>query len=131
PDYAYRILSAALACLGPSTLFWFVLNFTRSRWWALGAGLAYTFCSPSYYLVHTIDLDRGKAYLPWRLQALVKYGEGPHNAGLTMIPLALIAVWHAGLTPGFAPVFAAAILLAAVTLTNWVAALALACCCLL
>ena len=131
PDYAYRILAAAFACLGPATLFWFVLYFTRSRWWALGVGLAYTFCSPSYYLVHTIDLDRGKAFLPWRLQVLVKYGEGPHNAGLTMLPLALMALWHAAASPGFAPVFVAAMLLAAVTLTNWVAALALACCCLL
>jgi hypothetical protein len=131
PDYAYRILASTLACLGPATLFLFVVYFTRSRWWALGAALAYTFYSPSYYLVHTIDVDRGKSFLPWRLQALVKYGEGPHNAGLTLIPLALIAVWRAAVSRGFAPIFLAATLLGAVTLTNWVAALALACCCLL
>ena len=76
PDYAYRLLASTFACLGPATLFLFVLYFTRSRWWALAAALAYTFFSPSYYLVHTIDVDRGKAYLPWRLQVLVKYGEG-------------------------------------------------------
>jgi len=131
PDYAYRLLASTFACLGPVTLFIFVLYFTRSRWWALAAALAYTFFSPSYYLVHTIDVDRGKAYLPWRLQVLVKYGEGPHNAGLTLIPLALIAVWRAAIGRGFAPIFLGGALLAAVALTNWVAALALACCCFL
>jgi hypothetical protein len=131
PDYSYRILASTFACLGPATVFFFVLYFTRSRGWALGTALAYTFFSPSYYLVRTIDLDRGKFLLPWRLQVLAKYGEGPHNAGLTLIPLALIAVWSAATSSGFAPIFVAAILLAVVTLTNWVAALALACCCLL
>jgi hypothetical protein len=131
PDYSYRILASTFACLGPATVFFFVLYFTRSRGWALATALAYTFFSPSYYLVRTIDLDRGKFLLPWRLQVLVKYGEGPHNAGLTLMPLALIAVWSAATSSGFAPIFVAAILLAVVTLTNWVAALALACCCLL
>lgn len=131
PDYSYRILASAFACLGPATVFLFVLYFTRSRGWALATALGYTFFSPAYYLVHTIDVDRGKSFLPWRLQVLVKYGEGPHNAGLTLLPLALIAVSRAATTSSFAPIFLAAILLAAITLTNWVAALALACCCLL
>src|SRR5262249_7067002 len=94
-------------------------------------GLAYTFYSPLYYLFSAIDHDRGTAYLPWRLQALVKYGEGPHNFGLTLIPLALIAVWRAAAGSGFRNLFAAALLLAAVALSNWIAALALAFCCLM
>jgi hypothetical protein len=130
PDYAYRIVSSTFACLGPVTLFVFVFYFTRNRWWALAAALAYTFFSPSYYLVHAIDVDRGESFLPWRLQVLLKYGEGPHNAGLTLLPLALVAVWEAGISRGFGRVFLAALLLAAVCLTNWVAALALAVCCL-
>jgi len=131
PDYAYRIMAALFACLGPATLFCFVLYFTRSRRWALAVALAYTFYSPLYYFVHTIDRDRGLAYLPWRLQVLVKYGEGPHNLGLTVIPLAVLAVWRASVTSRFRTLFAAALLLAAVALTNWVAALALAFCCLM
>src|SRR5258708_4533727 len=43
PDYAYRILAALFACLGPATLFVFALCFTRSRGWALAVALAYTF----------------------------------------------------------------------------------------
>src|SRR5207248_5494733 len=131
PERAYCIVAAAFACFGPAALFVFVLYFTRSRWWAVAAALAYTMFSPLYYLVHTIDLDRGNAYLPWRLQVLLKYGEGPHNAGLTLIPLALVALWEAGIRRGFVRLFAAAALLAAVTLMNWVAALALAICCLM
>ena len=129
-DHVYRIVAATFACVGPATLFLFALYFTASRWWALTIAVAYTFFSPSYYLVHAIDVDRGTAYLPWRLQVLVKYGEGPHNAGLTLIPLALVAVWEAGVNQGFRRLFVAALLLAAVALTNWVAALALAICCL-
>src|SRR5438132_6047731 len=29
----------------------------------------------------------------WRIQVLAKYGEGPHNTGLTLLPLALMALW--------------------------------------
>ena len=131
PDYGYRILASLFACLGPATLFFFVLYFTRSRGWALAVALAYTFYSPLYYFVPAIDRDRGIAYLPWRLQVLMKYGEGPHNLGLTLIPLALVSVWRAGVGKGFRSLFAAALLLAAVALTNWIAALALAFCCLM
>jgi hypothetical protein len=131
PDYGYRILAALFACLGPATLFFFVLYFTRSRGWALAVALAYTFYSPLYYFVSAIDRDRGLAYLPWRLQVLMKYGEGPHNLGLTLIPLALVAVWRAGVGKGFRSLLAAALLLAAVALSNWIAALALAFCCLM
>ena len=94
----------AVRCLGPATLFFFVLYFTRSRGWALAVALAYTFYSPLYYFVPAIDRDRGIAYLPWRLQVLMKYGEGPHNLGLTLIPLALVSVWRAGVGKGFQPV---------------------------
>lgn len=129
-DHLYRIAASTFACLGPAAVFLFAVYFTGSRWWALSIALAYTFFSPSYYLIRTIDLDRGMAYLPWRLQVLVKYGEGPHNAGLTLMPLALAAVWEAGTRRGFRRIFLAAALLAAVALTNWVAALGLAFACL-
>lgn len=130
-DHVYRIVASMFACLGPATLFLFAVYFTGSRWWALVIALAYTFLSPSYLLVPAIDVDRGTAYLPWRLQVLVKYGEGPHNAGLALIPLALAAAWEAGVSQGFRPLFVASLLLAAVALTNWIAALALAFCCLM
>lgn len=132
PEYVYRLLTATFVCLGPVTLFLFALYFTKNRWWALAAALGYTFFSPSYGLIPQIDKDRGGiAQLPWRVQVYVKYGEGPHNAGLTLLPLALIATWLAGAGRKYWQIFLAAVLMAAVTLVNWVAALALALCCLL
>ena len=69
--------------------------------------------------------------LPWRIQVLAKYGEGPHDTGLALMPLALLAVWRAGKSRGYPRVLAAALLLAAITLINWISALALAIACLL
>ncbi|MBI3209018.1 MAG: hypothetical protein HYZ37_08970 [Candidatus Solibacter usitatus] len=126
---AYRQVTATFACFGPVSLFLFALYATRSRAWALAAAIAYTFCSPSYDLFQTVDKDRGLLPIPWRLHVMVKYGEGPHNGGLALLPLALIGVWEAAKDRGFRRVFAAALGLAAVALTHWIAALALAVCC--
>lgn len=131
PYHVYRVVAATFACLAPAALFVFVSYFTRSRPWALAAAVAYTFFSPAYGLISTIDKDRGAVYLPWRLQVLVKYGEGPHNAGLVLMLLALPAMWAAATRGGFSRILLAAVLLAAITLTNWVAALATAFCCLM
>jgi hypothetical protein len=131
PEHVYRLVTVSLACLSPVTLFLFVYYFTRSRAWALVAALGFTFISPSYLVYPDIARDRGITYLPWRMQVLVKYGEGPHNAGLTLLPLALIACWRAAITRGFGSLFVAAVLMAAITLTNWVAAVALAWCVLM
>ncbi|MDZ4799423.1 MAG: 6-pyruvoyl-tetrahydropterin synthase-related protein [Bryobacteraceae bacterium] len=131
PAYAFKLLTAAMTCLGPATLFLFVFYFTRSRGWALAAALAYTFYSPLYGLIPQIDRDRGITYLPWHVHVLTKYGEGPHNTGLTLLPLALIAIWRAALAYSFRRLVAAAVLLVAIALTNWIAALATAICVLL
>ncbi len=131
PDTVYGTIAALATCLGPVTLFLFAFHFTRSRWWALAAALAYSFLSPSYGLFPAVEKDRGMVQLPWRVQVMAKYGEGPHNAGLTLLPVALLAVWLAGKRRSYPRIFLAAILLAAIPLTNWVAAFALAISCLL
>ncbi len=131
PEHVYRIVTVTLACLVPVSVFVCVLYFTRSRWWALATGLAYSLFSPAYYFFWQIDSDRGFALLPWRIQVLVKYGEGPHNAGLVLLPLAIVAVWRAATGKGYSRILLAAVLMAGVTLINWVAAMALAWCCLM
>lgn len=128
--HAYRIVVALFACLGPVTLFLFAAYASGSRRWALAAAVAYTFCSPSYDLFQTIDKDRGLLPIPWRLHVMVKYGEGPHNAGLTLVPLALLMIWKAAREGGRRRIILAALALAAVALTHWIAALALAVACL-
>lgn len=130
PEHVYRLFVVTMTCLGPVSMFLFVLYFTRRRNWALLTALAYTFYSPSYLVFPAIMRDQGITYLPWRIQVLMKYGEGPHNTGLTLLPLALIALWHASTRRRFWQLFAAAALLAGVSLTNWVACLALGWCCL-
>ncbi len=131
PEHVWRIVTAIFACMGPVTVFLFVLFFTRSRWWALATAIAYTLLSPGYGLFWQLDRDRGFAHLPWRLQVLVKYGEGPHNAGLTLLPLALIAAWVAATGREYWRILLAAVGMAVVALTNWVAAMALGWCCLM
>jgi hypothetical protein len=126
PVYLYKLITATAACLGPVTLFLFMRYFTHSCGWAVAAAIAYTFFSPLYGLIRQVDRDRGLAYLPWRLHVLTKYGEGPHNAGLMLLPLAWIATWSAATAGRYWRVFVCAVLLALITLTNWVAALALA-----
>src|SRR5207237_942858 len=131
PANIYRILSAILTCLGPVSLFLFALYFTRSRWWALLGALAYSIFSPAYGLLPHLLKDLGQVQLPWRIQVLVKYGEGPHTMGLALLPLALIAVGAVGSLRKYWQVLVAALMLAAIVLTNWIAGLSLAFCCLL
>lgn len=133
PDYAHRLLVSLATCAGPIAVFFFALYFLgRERWkWAAAVAVAYSVFSPAYGLFPQIEKDRGIAQLPWRIQVLAKYGEGPHNFGLALLPLALLAVWSAGKRGGFRRVVIAAALLAVIPLANWLSAFALAICCLL
>lgn len=125
PFTAYRWLIGLFACMGPVTLAGAFFYFTGSWFWSLLAGIAYSFCSPVYGLFPPIDADRGLYYLPWRLLVLLKYGEGPHVAGLTMLPLILVAVHRATQRAGFRALFLAAGAMALAPLTNWLCAFAL------
>lgn len=133
PDYAHRLLTAFATCAGPVALFFFVLYFLgRDRWrWAAAIAVVYSVFSPAYGLFPQIEKDRGIVQLPWRIQVLAKYGEGPHNFGLSLLPLALLAVWVAGKRGGRRPVLIAAIVLALIPLANWLSAFSLAIACVL
>ena len=126
--YLWRLLMTLAACLAPLSLWWLVRYFTRSALWATLSALAWTLWSPAYALFEQLDTDRGLAQLPWRLQVLAKYGEGPHNTGLALLPLAILAAWLAATRPGFWRIFLASLAMMAVTLSNWIAAVALAWC---
>ncbi|MEI9976499.1 MAG: 6-pyruvoyl-tetrahydropterin synthase-related protein [Ignavibacteriota bacterium] len=77
-----------------------------------------------------MEKDRGLVQLPWRVQVLAKYGEGPHDTALMLLPLVLLAVWLAATKRGYPRIFAAALLLALTPLINWLGAFALAMACL-
>jgi hypothetical protein len=131
PDKVFRTIVSLMSCLGPVTLFFFALYFTGSRRWSFAMAVAYSLLSPSYALFPAIEKDRGVAQMAWRIKVLAKYGEGPHNAGLTLLPLALLALWRAARGRGYPQILAAALILAAIPLTNWVGAFSLAISCLL
>ena len=130
-DYAYRVVVSLATCLGPVTLFVFALYFTRSRRWSFLAAMAYSLLSPSYGLFPAVEKDRGLVQLPWRVQILAKYGEGPHDTALTLMPLVLLGVWLAATKRGYPRILGAAMLLALTPLVNWLGAFALALACLL
>ena len=129
PAYGYKLLTATLACLGPVTLYIACVFFTGSRLWAVLTALAYTFYSPMYGLISQADKDRGVTYLPWRLHVFAKYGEAPHNVGLALLPLTWIALLKTATSGKYVHVFVLAVVMALTTLTNWVAAFALALTC--
>ncbi|MBM3794194.1 MAG: hypothetical protein FJW31_09000 [Acidobacteria bacterium] len=131
PEHAYRLIVVTLTCLGPVTLFLFLAGFTRSRRWPALTALIYSLCSVGYLIYPAVKADQGFSYVPWRIQVLVKYGEGPHNVGLMLLPLALLACWRAATWRSQTSVVLAGALLALVTLSNWVAAIALAWCVLM
>ena len=130
-DHVFRLVVTTATCLGPATLFLFSLFFTRSLGWALLPAVLLSFFSPSYFCFAAVSLDRGGAQVPWRIQTLIKYGEGPHNTTLMLLPLALIALLTAGAGRKHRQVLVASVLLAAIALTNWVGAVSLAWCALM
>ena len=126
PAHAYHWTTALAYCLGPVTLFALVRRLSGSRWAGFTAGLLYTVLSPSAWLIADIANDLGGAFHPRRLQTLVVYGEGPHIAALTLLPLAILMV-DLALAKRQGIYFSGAVMaLAAVALTNWLGALALA-----
>ncbi|MBI3666500.1 MAG: hypothetical protein HY236_09820 [Acidobacteria bacterium] len=126
PGQVYHAVTAVFYCLGAVTMAYMVYFFTRERWWALGAGMLYSLWSPAQWLIREVRVASVGFEAPWRLQVLVRWGEGPHIASLALLPLAVCALWKAANQKrGFSQTFLAAVLLAAVVLINWIGAFAL------
>ena len=126
PGQVYHAVTAVYYCLGAITVAYMVYFFTRKRWWAFGAGMLYSVWSPAQWLIREIRADSIGFEAPWRLQALVKYGEGPHIASLMLLPLGACVLWRAVHRRDFPSLLAAALPLAATVLMNWVGAFAAA-----
>lgn len=131
PTYVHRAVCAIALFLGPAAIFMMVREWTGNGKLSYASALAVTLISPLYALIRVIDNDRGLMAIPWRMQVLIKYGEGPHSVGIVLLLLAVIAVLRAGRSRTRGSLIAAAALLAATVLTNWVAGLALAFCVLM
>jgi hypothetical protein len=123
---AYHAVTAMLYSLGPVTLYWAARRMGAGRLPAFIACLGYSLLSPSIWLGPEIRHDIGGWFAPCRLDAMVRWGEGPHIASLTLLPLALGAMHTAWQRRRPAWYFAAALAMASVVLSNWIGAMALA-----
>ncbi len=126
PGLAYHAVTATMYCLGPVTLFWLLVRLSGRVAWSFYAAALYSIFSPSAFLVDLIARDTASPWTARRLQNLVIYGEGPHVSALALLPAALLALDSAMRKTTAARALVAALALAAVALTNWIGAYALA-----
>lgn len=126
PALSYHAVVAAFYCLGPVTLFLMAHRLSGLRLYSFAAALLYSVFSPSIVLVPAIRNDIGSVFHPRRLQALVHYGEGPHVASMTLLPVAIVLLHLAFEKRRRIYWFLTALAMAAVVLTNWIGGFALA-----
>ena len=123
---SHHAVTATLYAFGPVTLYLLALALSRRHYPSLLAALVYSLVSPAPVLTAGLRIWAGPGHAPARLQALLKFGDGPHIAAVTLLPLAVLALhWALGRRRPV-PTFVAAIALASVVLTNWLGAFALA-----
>lgn len=126
PALAYHAVIAFFFCAGSVAVYWLAWRLSQSAPAAFLAGMFYSAISPSAFLIESIRRDMGGLWGSRRLQVLVGWGEGPHVTGIALLAVAL-ACLHLALTRRRARDYVLAVLaIAAVPLTNWLAAFALA-----
>lgn len=115
---AYHLYIAILYAIGIAGVYVFTRAGSRSRWVALWAAGATAVVSPAFLLFENFRNDYwGVYYMPVRLGALIRYGEGPHISALALLPLSLAAAWF-GLRRGRPGMLAASALAAALVVSN-------------
>ena len=122
PARAFHAVSALLYCLGPVTLFLMARRLSGRSGASFGAALAYSLLSPAALLMPAIAADTGGAWYLRRLHTFVYYGEIPHLAALTLVPLVVLFLDRGFEMHRPRDYVAAGMLAAAVALTNAFAA---------
>lgn len=115
---AYHGVTGVAYALGPPALYWMAVRLGAPRGAALLSALFYSLFSPSALLMPEMAKDLGGYWYGRRLQVMTVYGEGPHVAAMTLMPVVILALQNAlakrdGRSFGFA-----AIAIALVFLTN-------------
>lgn len=126
PGLAYHAVTATIYAAGPAALFWMAWRLSGNRPASFTAGLLYSLVSPSCLLVKEVRFDAGGWFGPRRLGTLAVYGEGPHLTSLLFLPLAIGLLHTAFQKRKPAYYVMAALAIAAVPLSNWLGAMALA-----
>lgn len=125
PVRAYHLYVAFFYCFGIAGVFLLARTCSESRVLAWLAALAVALVSPSYLFVSSIRHDT-PLHMPYRLNVLLRYGEGPHMTALAWIAFVLLFSflamkrWHPAATAG------AAVASAAVVSNNFYGATSLA-----
>ena len=123
---SYHAVTATTYCLGPVSLFWMGVRLSGRWLTSLAAAVLYSVFSPSAVLTPSVAADMGTVLGPWRLQALVHYGEGPHITSMFLLPVAVVALDLALRKAGPISTLVAAVATMSVVLTNWIGTVALA-----
>lgn len=124
---AYRLITSFLYALGPVTLYLFLRYLTKRQFTAVLAGFSYSLLPSFCYLIGEVrGVASGFGYSPWRLIALLLYGEGPHISALAFTPLAAWLFLRGLKEPCLANYLLAALAISLVALLNWIALFALA-----
>ncbi len=116
---AHHAVGGFFYCLGPVALFLLARALSRNTAASFGAALLFSLISPSAFLIPDIHKDLGSLFYARRLQSLVRYGDGPHIAAITLALIATIALHYAIERRRPARIIAAALAFAAVASTNW------------
>jgi hypothetical protein len=125
--HAYHVYIGLFYCLGTPGLYALVRLLSGSRVVAWGAAITAALVSPSFHALEPIRIDALAMYsCPQRLNALVRWGEGPHISALCVIPLALACAYWAMTRRNLAALSAAALLCALVVSNNFYGAVSLA-----
>ena len=94
PVKAYHIYTAFFFSMGIMAVYLLVrvIGGSRAAGWLSAAACA--LLSPSFLFVSAVRND-SEWWVPQRLAALVRYGEGPHITAVAWLPLALLLCWMA------------------------------------
>lgn len=124
--HAFHFCVALFYACGPVALYLLVLGLSQKLDTAIFAALCYSLWSPSALLVAAIAQDIGGVWHARRLYNAVVYADSPQIAGLTMVPLAILAVHWAVRRPSVLSVIVTAVALISVPLINIPATIGLA-----
>ncbi|GAB4357665.1 MAG: hypothetical protein OHK0021_01950 [Bryobacter sp.] len=94
PAKAYHLYAAFFYCFGMATLYLFARVGFHRRGAGWAAALLCLIVSPAYPLFPNVFED-GFRFGTTKLNALVRYGEGPHMTAVAWLPLALMLAWMA------------------------------------
>jgi hypothetical protein len=94
PARAYHLYTGLFYCFGIAAVYLLARAGSRSRVAGYLAAAATALISPSFLLAPQIR-DQTPWHMPFRLNVMLRYGEGPHITALAWIPLAILFSYFA------------------------------------